>query len=499
MASAFYSTLEKTLQCPVCKNSFHQDKHIPKELPNCPHICCQPCLEELQKATSVEDIMKITCPECRTVAYIPSGSVPGLKTNQHLLNIAQAQREYLLHKQQQRDTLNQEMSLLAVHTKSPSKPASGVSSHLETSSSASPADGGEYVNMRVPPTPPPPMVHDKPATRKTDAPSDEPYYSSIIQRGPAKNQQDKDSNPPLLQHTYLKLGNKPEEPAVNASGFGHFDQLQAIVCTPDGLVATCDFNDRKVRVFEKQCGDYTEAFRLELRRSPNKPADLAILKVAGQSRKKDRDQVLTASATEATYVYLVARRIAIEMYTNGGKYIKSIKPCDTTGLCNVTTTDDGRILAGDITTFNVMELDNEGALIRTVKVKTKPARIQALNGSLVAVSHFRTGRVEIIDLATESSIRTLKIPEVLGMCYLRQSNTILVARSDSGSSPGTIVYNTGKVQQYCCATGQYKGTLIDGLYHPLDITYTKDGLLAIADEKTIRLYGIKNNKLVLYE
>jgi len=62
--------VEDNLSCPICYELFQNPKCLP-----CLHIYCEKCLEKLQKGS------KISCPECRAEASIPTNGVKDLPTN----------------------------------------------------------------------------------------------------------------------------------------------------------------------------------------------------------------------------------------------------------------------------------------------------------------------------------------------------------------------------------------------------------------------------------
>ena len=82
MATAFAHAAANELKCPVCLELFAEPR-IPKDLPECGHVCCEECLQELFKGKQ-----QIECPECRATIKRPAGGVSSFRTNFRLRNLA---------------------------------------------------------------------------------------------------------------------------------------------------------------------------------------------------------------------------------------------------------------------------------------------------------------------------------------------------------------------------------------------------------------------------
>ena len=71
MSNSFH--IKKTaehLSCPVCHQLFKNPKFLP-----CYHSYCEGCLEKIMVRS------KITCPECRQEAIVPTGGVKNFQSN----------------------------------------------------------------------------------------------------------------------------------------------------------------------------------------------------------------------------------------------------------------------------------------------------------------------------------------------------------------------------------------------------------------------------------
>lgn len=80
--STFVRAVAPDLSCPVCLEMFIAPR-IPKDLPNCSHICCEVCLNNLVNQNPC------VCPECRKTITIPIGGVSQLRTNLKIQNLAE--------------------------------------------------------------------------------------------------------------------------------------------------------------------------------------------------------------------------------------------------------------------------------------------------------------------------------------------------------------------------------------------------------------------------
>ena len=318
-------------------------------------------------AKPMQDICELTCPECRTVAHIQKGGVGELKTNLHLWNLAEAHRDHSLKQQMKQHTLLTKEATKRLSELSLQQDPHGYvemqasdEAYVEPmQTSKSPPIEHTYIDtsprVRVPKPvdrPLPDIPKDDPPPQVRSSPKPTHHRNPPVDDVPPKTIEEK--NPPNQAAT-----NFMDKNPIRASSFGKFEQVQAIACTPDGLMAACDFSDMAVKIFERKQGTYKQIFQLELfAENPRKPADVAILNVASTEKMVSLSRN-SPPATKAGYKFLVARHLGIEVYTSNGKYEKIIQPCRTDGICCVTTTADDRILMGDIKKFVITKHDSE--------------------------------------------------------------------------------------------------------------------------------------------
>ena len=92
------------LVCSLCQSLFKQP-NVPKTLPNCSHVFCILCLDQLLEKDLYSPCI-IKCPDCQTVIQIPEGGVTELLTDQELSRLAEIQ-EQDYHHEQSEDIANQ--------------------------------------------------------------------------------------------------------------------------------------------------------------------------------------------------------------------------------------------------------------------------------------------------------------------------------------------------------------------------------------------------------
>ena len=522
MASPMPSTdMDNALACCICFDSYI-DPCIPKNL-DCGHVCCKECLQQILLGSKKKGFVQ--CPECRRQTKVPGGKIANLPTNFPLKSLAEAE-----HRRKQsaptarRTTLLRRVETLRDEAQRPQQsqinPDDDDSSlqmkiqcleqQLEQKQQPSNKQDGAYLSLddsdmdnpvymelaedRKPSPPMSPSERPLPSIPKSERPPrmSLPTGSKLPQEGASPL-----SSPTEPTKVSRNLPSRHSLPEISSScmesqqatvqphrrqlesveKFGNFEQAQGIALTPDGAVVICDFMKQTVSVFHKKRGKYDKKFDLKLNsKNSNKPADVAV-------------------TTKGKF--LVPRRTATELYSPKGKYERSLKNFieDTLGVCTVATAQDGRILVGDISYFNIIIYDPDGnAILQTLHSDTKPARIAALQGTLIAVSHARLGRLEIVDSSLNQSIQLIEIPEALGMCYYPNTNSVLVVRNER-LNPGSVQRNTGVIEQYDIRTGALKVVLAEGLFHPFNLAFTASGMLAVADKWTIKVFRVLENSI----
>ncbi len=259
--------------------------------------------------------------------------------------------------------------------------------------------------------------------------------------------------------------------------FGQFKRAQSIACSKDGLLAVCDLDDQQIYVYHNQRGEYS------LKMKPL----LHILDMKQQWRVVNLHICADGSI-------LVARGKFLEVYSTTGMYQKSVHTTvnkDTKVIINsVTATANGTLFAGDVHRSLITEHDQNGRVQRSFDTTIKPRYITMVKEKHIAMSDCESGKISIIDLSSKKETLQKDVQEVNGICYDEKSDSVLVVRNVQSGGPQRVKEGTGVIEQYSCQTGNLVSCLAEGLYHPTDLTFTNDGMLAVTDHKNVKIYKV---------
>ena len=194
---------------------------------------------------------------------------------------------------------------------------------------------------------------------------------------------------------------------------------------------------------------------------------------------------------------LVTRSNLVEVYSSSGKYedVLSIQTTDKpdgvyVGAYAIKVTSEDEIIVADREKCIITLLTQDGTVVKSINTNIMPHRLAVLPHKHIALSDWKHGKVSIISLQSGQTIRTFDIPNAKGICYHKESDCILVGRYLHVTEDGTPMAGTGVVEQYCCTSGRFVACIADHLCCPQNIIITQDGLLAVADYKTIKIYKI---------
>ncbi len=252
-----------------------------------------------------------------------------------------------------------------------------------------------------------------------------------------------------------------------------FKDASYVACSSHGLLAVSDFDRTQVIIYDKVQGKYERKLNLNLNPTNGNPLYEVAIHPDGR--------------------YFVARGSCIEVYSPEGNYLHNIETADggTHGIGSITTTTNGRILAGDRKRSVITEHDATGNIIRTMKTNTCTWYMAVIHDSHIAISDWKAGKVSVIDMESEQEALSIDIPMVSGVCYDEQTECLLITRSEEASEPGKVYINTGVIEQYSYIKGKLVTCLQQGLYHPLGLSLTGDGHVIVANGHTVIIYEIK--------
>ena len=509
MAELFTQAAEHTITCPICYE-FFVGAHTPKDL-DCPHVLCEVCIT---KMAQMQHGQPLSCPlGCAVKTEIPPAGVKSLKTNLQLKNLAEEHPGCPL-KWEAGTALNNasnHMQSCGQLAKDMHELERTIKGNLESDMDdidrcaeeriaeihreqrilkAALKKSGEKQLSRV---------------RKEISHLEHCYKSlrdAVIQIGTnpqytAKNTAllDKIKHLSAKEHhvhhitTPVKFVQEKEKPAIKlgrivkprelelVEEFGSFARARSITCSSNGQLAVCDMDNMQVSVYDKQDGGkHQKKFNLALTpTNPNKPRDIVFTPDHGK--------------------FLVSKGTGIEVYSPSGTYDKTIatthKDDDTdVNVWGVSTTKQGRILASDIDRGVITEHDKTGSIIQTIKTNVNPRYICPLSGTRLAMSDWDRGKICVIDTDSGKEILNVDVSTVNGICYDKHTECLLLSRSELSYKPGRVRIATGVIEQYCCRSGRFVACLAHGLYHPHCLTFTADGMLAVADHKTVKIYKV---------
>ena len=266
--------------------------------------------------------------------------------------------------------------------------------------------------------------------------------------------------------------------------FGDFEGSCGIAAKSNGIVAVCDYQSHLkqaiVYVYKYNNGQNEQQFQFTIAEANVNYPDIAV-----SSGNK----------------YLIAKGCpGFDVYSSDGNLQRTVKvttiPNDNVLTVSLATTKDDRILAGSVIggegeksgEYFTTVHDTEGNILKTMPIRIEPLRIADVHGTYVAVSNGHVqGKVCVYDLDTGAEPLTLDIPMVGSICYDEDSDCLLVGRGTE-KGPTIAVFGSWVIQQHCRITGKLVAVLAHGLCGPYGMTITPDGMLAIADYKSVKVY-----------
>ena len=260
--------------------------------------------------------------------------------------------------------------------------------------------------------------------------------------------------------------------------FGSFQLAGYVTTTSSGLLVVSDCNANEVLMYNRHnTGQYE-----------NKPC--LCLTTKGTASP---DGV----AVSAEGKYLVARFRNVDVYSQSGNYEGALNFRHDNGPGNenkyataIEVMHDGKIIVGDSYNSTLTIISKDHTVLRTIHTSTKPVRIASrLNG--IIASYWKENKICLIDIESGLKVQTFDIPHSSAVCYHRQSDSLLVGRCLDMAANTMPKIGSGIIEQYCASTGKFVGRIAEGLFLPRDFTFTTDGLLAVADTKTVKLFRVE--------
>ncbi len=505
---SFATAAADDLTCPIC---FHMyvTPHEPKNLPKCSHMCCSLCLKKMTEG----GLKIVKCPQCNKVSNLPEEGVDGLTTSLTVRNLADKHPEGI---KQRKEHIKHELEQLK-----PQK-AEMLKAKEETKKEIQ-----ELVEREV---------------REV-----EKAVESVMTQAQEIIGQIRDASRPILSQTQQEITQlkqqiediEQSQTKLETMADGEFQtQTDALV----NQVGRMKLNDSTVGEKEDHCVSRFVPQNVQLGRLV-KPRKLELvhefsefevpLAVASNSNgilavydeESDSKQVLTFKYDNGGYKKLSQSKILETFDVAVSADDKLLIPkekggfdvCSLDGKCqrtvqvtteqsknvesvSVTTTRDGRILVGSridgeggqSNIYFITVHDTSGNILKTIPVSLAPLRIADVHGTHVAVTDFGDKhKVCVYDLETGKETLTLDILLPLGICHDEVSNCLLIGRVTELYQNRKPKYGSCVIEQYCSVTGKLVATLAQGLVCPIGMTITHNGMLAVADSKTVKVYTMK--------
>ena len=274
--------------------------------------------------------------------------------------------------------------------------------------------------------------------------------------------------------------------------FGEFTFALAIATLSTGSLVISDLEatdpSHYVAVFDNKRGNYEKTLGINVKEATLDVATTVDDKIL-ITREGIAEQGLEMySSSDGSYLKLIEHEI-----TSKSSKIKA-------GTASVTTTADGRILAGsaakeddgNITGCKVTVYDAAGNILKTVPTSILPDSIADIRGgTMIAIGSFQDNKVCTYDLQSGKKILTLNIEKPLGIMYDEQSDCLLIGRimAEKDANEG-LVPESGVIDQYCCISGTLVARLATGLCEPTGMCLVDNNTIAVTDKNRVKIYRL---------
>ena len=195
--------------------------------------------------------------------------------------------------------------------------------------------------------------------------------------------------------------------------------------------------------------------------------------------------------------YVITRETQLEVYKPTGLYESALSigkedkdRLKTRCVTSVQIMPDDTVLVGDVGNSSLLIISGEGTILKEVNIDIDPFHICIISNTHVAVSNSRKGKVFVVDLETGKIVASFDIPLACAIGYHRPTDSFLIGRCTERTARGFARPGTGVLEQYCAVTGKLIRRVAGVLYNPQDVVFVSDGLLAVADVETVRIYKL---------
>ena len=512
MALKFVSAAESDLACPICFQ-YYVSPHDPKNFSACSHICCILCLKEMTKDGS----KAIECPQCKQLSILPDQGVDGLHTCLTVRNLAEKHPEGIKQRVQQ---MQSDLRNIQVNKSVSMKEFEEMKEQIEREAQQGIADVEKAIKSMTF------QAQDLIAKIKNVRQSKIAQLQQQILHVDCVDpvftiQSELESiaddeflrKADTLSSQILKLkAERPTAADTRNYSLGCFvanDQLGRLIrprqlelmqeisgvqsavsisSRPDGILAVCDngTNPSQVFIFEKYQGSMREATRFSVNSAlQDGPIDIAMY--------NDDRIAITTFGPKFNVVSLKGkqqRTIDSSKTVHDSRRLRSFKNVST---FSVTKLKDDRTVVGVVVQSSsgdessILVYDAKLSISKIIRVTIMPIRIAGIRSSHIAVTN-SIDMVCVYSLESGDEIFSLVLPMPCGVCYDEITDCLLIGRGPEKDANGKIVRGSSVIEQYCSVTGKLVSSLARRLCCPAGMTITHDGLLAVADGLSIKLF-----------
>ena len=268
---------------------------------------------------------------------------------------------------------------------------------------------------------------------------------------------------------------------------GQLRQAKDVAICPNGEIVVAEYEHESVYLFRNN-GSY----KCMLKSHKSNPGGKLLYpeKVAVTSNNDiivtDRSQYVKVFRNYSFQHSLCARSV-----DNGTKGKVS-------GTSGVAVSPNGDVLVGNIRRKVItIYAKNKKNKMREIAVPIKPEYVSMNNQGHVAVSDWKEEKV--VGMSTERKGKVLfKINEFTvdgsggspeGVAHDSRGNVYVVTMKKDKTGKFNTLFNTGHIHQYD-QTGKFLKCVVRDLYRPFGIAVSDDGLLVVANTKSVLMYHI---------
>ena len=259
-------------------------------------------------------------------------------------------------------------------------------------------------------------------------------------------------------------GDHREQKLTLLAEFGAFKQAVGVAEIKPGLLAVVDRQSEEVIIYHDNNGKYKRHMCL------------------GDSEDDPNGKLTNPLSVTATCdgKFLVIDDGPVKVFSSTCKYEKTLPISGN----RITATPDDRIVIGSRHRRDITVYQSNGKLLKTHKINSDNIQGIGSNDNQIAYTTGSKNKICVIDFETGQELWSLDMTWPLGICYEQRSNGLLTAG-------GSTKQGNHFIEHRCSTTGRLISRVASGLCNPCTMITTYDGLVLIADLKTVKVYKMK--------